>query len=66
MLVAYKYTSNQRAVKRARDDISANLLTLKLFKDNTSAVLKAQGRLLWAPAGCLSSPSCRWRSCSCR
>jgi hypothetical protein len=46
MLVVYKYTSNQRAIKRVRDDISANLLTLKLFKDNTSAVLKAQRRLL--------------------
>ncbi len=46
MLVVFKYTSNQRAIKRVRDDISANLLTLKLFKDNTSAVLKAQGRLL--------------------
>ncbi len=46
MLVAFKFTSNQRAIKRVRDDVSANLLTLKLFKDNTSAVVKAQGRLL--------------------
>ena len=46
MLVAFKYTSNQRAIKRVRDDIGANMLALKLFKDNTSAVLKAQARLL--------------------
>jgi hypothetical protein len=48
MLLAFKYTSNQRAIKRVRADISANLLTLKLFKDNTSAALQAQGRLLLA------------------
>ena len=66
MLVAYKYTSNQRAVKRARDDISANLLTLKLFKDNTPAVLRRRAVCFWARAGCSSSRSYRRRSCSCR
>jgi hypothetical protein len=46
LLIAFKYTSNQRAIKRARDDINAHLLALKLFKDNTPVVFRAQGRIL--------------------
>ena len=34
MLLVFKYTSNQRAIKRARDTIRANLLAVKLFYDN--------------------------------
>jgi hypothetical protein len=47
MLVVFKYTSNQRAVKAVRDDIKANLLALKLFKDSTAVAFRAQGGLLW-------------------
>jgi uncharacterized membrane protein (DUF106 family) len=46
LLVAYKYTSNQRAIKRVRDDINAHLLALKLFKDSASVAVRAQGRIL--------------------
>jgi uncharacterized membrane protein (DUF106 family) len=46
LLIAYKYTSNQRAIKRVKDDIKANLLALKLFKDSASVALRAQGRIL--------------------
>lgn len=46
LLVVFKYTSNQRAIKRVRDDINAQLLALKLFKDSTPVALRAQGRLL--------------------
>jgi hypothetical protein len=46
LLVAFKYTSNQRAIKRARDEIDAHLLALKLFKDSTGVALRAQGRIL--------------------
>jgi hypothetical protein len=46
LLIVFKYTSNQRAIKRVRDDINAHLLALKLFKDNTSVALRAQGRIL--------------------
>jgi hypothetical protein len=46
LLVAFKYTSNQRAIKRARDQINANLLALKLFKDSTATVFRAQGGVL--------------------
>jgi hypothetical protein len=46
MLVLFKYTSNQRAIQRVRDDIDANLLALKLFKESARVTVGAQGRLL--------------------
>ncbi len=46
LLVVFKYTSNQRAIKRVRDDINANLLALKLFKDSAAVSLRAQGCIL--------------------
>jgi len=45
MLYAFKYTSNQRAIKRVRNDIKANLLALKLFKESPAVTLRAQGRV---------------------
>ncbi len=47
-LIAFKYTSNQRAIKRVKDDIKANLLALKLFKDSAWVALRAQGAILFA------------------
>ena len=52
LLIIFKYTSNQRAIGRIRDDIKANMLTLKLFKDSMSVTLKAEGRV-FAGAGLL-------------
>jgi uncharacterized membrane protein (DUF106 family) len=46
LLVVFKYTSNQRAIKRVRDDINAHLLALKLFKDSAAVAVQAQGRVL--------------------
>lgn len=46
LLAVFKYTSNQRAIKRVRDDINAHLLALKLFKESAWVSLKAQGRIL--------------------
>jgi hypothetical protein len=46
MLIVFKHTSNQRAIKAARDEIKANLLALKLFKDNVGVTLRAQGHIL--------------------
>lgn len=48
MLVAFRYVSNQKAIGRAKDDIKANLLALKLYKDDLRVMFHAQGRLLWA------------------
>lgn len=50
MLVAFRYTSNQVQIARAKDGIKANLLALKLYKDDLLVTFKTQGRLLWAVA----------------
>ena len=47
MLVAFKYTSHQAAIKRTRDQIKANLLALSLFKDDLRVGLRSQGRILF-------------------
>jgi hypothetical protein len=47
LLIVFKYTSDQSAIQRVRNDINAHLLALKLFKDSTSVTLRAQGRILW-------------------
>ncbi len=49
-LLAFRYTSNQTAIGRAKDDIKANLLALKLFKDELGVTFRCQLRLLWAIA----------------
>jgi hypothetical protein len=46
MLISFKWTSNQKAFKRTRQDIRASLLTVKLFYDNMPAGFRAQGRVL--------------------
>jgi hypothetical protein len=46
MLLIFKYTSNQRAIKNVRKSIKSSLLALRLFKDNVSVVLQSQGRVL--------------------
>lgn len=48
MLIAFRYLSNQAGIARAKDDIKANLLALKLFKDDLRVALRAQGRIMWA------------------
>ena len=45
LLVVFKYTSNQRAIGRVKDDMKAQMLAIKLFKDSISVTLIAQGRL---------------------
>ena len=42
LLILFKYTSNQKAIGRARNSINANMLALKLFKDSISVTLKSQ------------------------
>ena len=46
LLFIFKYTSNQGAIKRVRNDIDANLFALKLFKDATPVVLAAQAAMI--------------------
>ena len=49
-LVAYKYTSNQRAIGKVHDNIRAALLAAKLFKDDIGVTLRSQGKLFAAAA----------------
>ncbi|MBM4076329.1 MAG: hypothetical protein FJ267_11900, partial [Planctomycetes bacterium] len=42
LLLAFKYTSNQRSIKRVRSDIKAQLLALSLFKESIAVSLKFQ------------------------
>src|SRR5262249_51834361 len=46
LLVVFKHTSNQRAIKQARADIKAHLLSLKRFTASAPVALQAQGGIL--------------------
>ena len=48
LLVIFKYTSNQKAIGYVRDDIKANLLAVKLFKDSFSVTFRSQARVFCA------------------
>jgi uncharacterized membrane protein (DUF106 family) len=48
MLLIYRWTSNQTGIRRVKDKIKAHLLELRLFKDNMSVTMKAQGQILRA------------------
>jgi len=48
MLIAFRHTSNQKAIGKVKDDIKANLLALKLYKDELRVTFLSQARLLWA------------------
>jgi hypothetical protein len=50
MLLAFRYTSNQTEIARAKDAIKANLLALKLYKDDLFVTFRTQGRLFLAVA----------------
>lgn len=42
MALAFKYTSNQKALTRVTDRIRANMLAMKLFKDDLGVTFKCQ------------------------
>ncbi len=46
MLFMFKYTSNQQAIVAAKDTIKANLLALKLYKDELRVTFLSQWRLM--------------------
>jgi uncharacterized membrane protein (DUF106 family) len=46
LLIVFKYTSNQKAIARTRDNIKAQLLAMKLFKDFIPVVLKSQAKII--------------------
>lgn len=48
MLEVYKLTSNQAAIRRAKDRIKAHLLEMRLYKDNMRVTFAAQGAIVKA------------------
>lgn len=48
ILVIYKYTSNQKAIRRIRNRIKVNLLAMRLYKDSLQVTLTAQKELFKA------------------
>ena len=50
MLWAFKLTSDQDGIRKAKNAIKAHLLELRLYKDNMRVSLRAQGRILRANA----------------
>jgi hypothetical protein len=48
MLVIFRYTSNQKGIKKVKNTIKAHLLELRLYKDSLGLSMKAQGNILLA------------------
>lgn len=48
MLLVYRYTSNQKGIKKVKNKIKAHLLEIRLYKDSMSLSLQAQGKILLA------------------
>ena len=48
MLIVFRYTSNQRGIKEAKDRIKAHLLEIRIFKDDLRILFSAQKNIvLW-------------------
>jgi hypothetical protein len=46
MIVLFGYTSNQKAIKVAKDQLKAHLLAVRLFQDQLHVVMGSYGRIL--------------------
>ncbi len=46
MVVVFRYTSDQKAIGRAKDRLKANLLAVRLFQDQLPVVMRAYARIL--------------------
>ena len=46
MILAFRYMSNQREIRRAKDRIQAHLLEVRLFQDQVGVVLRTYPRIL--------------------
>ena len=46
MVVIFRYTSDQKAIGRAKDILKANLLAVRLYQDQLPVVLGAYGKIL--------------------
>ena len=48
MVVVFRYTSDQKAIRVAKDHLKAHLLALRLFQDQIPVVLRSYGRIVLA------------------
>src|SRR5262249_40590516 len=46
MVIVFRYTSNQKAIARAKDRLKAHLLAVRLYQDQLPVVVRAYGRIL--------------------
>src|SRR5438874_1134369 len=46
MVVVFRYTSDQKALRVAKDHLKAHLLAVRLFQDQLPVVLSSYGRIL--------------------
>jgi len=46
MVIVFRYTSDQKAIGRAKDRLKAHLLAVRLFQDQLTVVMRAYGRIL--------------------
>ncbi len=46
LLLIFKYTSNQQAIRRTRNQIRANVLAISLFRDSIAVSLRCQGNII--------------------
>lgn len=45
MVLVFRYTSDQNAIRRTKDQLKAHLLAVRLFQDQLQVVLRAYGRI---------------------
>jgi uncharacterized membrane protein (DUF106 family) len=53
MVVVFRYASNQKAIRVAKDRLKAHLLAVRLFQDQIAVVLRSYGRIVLATGGYL-------------
>src|SRR5258708_31418105 len=46
MVIVFRYTSDQKAIGRAKDKLKAHLLAVRLFQDTLPVVMRAYGQIL--------------------
>jgi hypothetical protein len=46
MVIIFRYTSDQKAIGRAKDRLKAHLLAVRLFQDQLPVVMRAYGKIL--------------------
>ncbi|HZQ22202.1 MAG TPA: hypothetical protein VFA89_05320 [Terriglobales bacterium] len=46
MVIVFRYTSDQKAIHKVKDQLKAHLLAVRLFQDQLPVVLKSYGRIL--------------------